>query len=64
MNHLIRLFTDFVLGFYDEIERTRNFFCKNPEPSLIASNVFWCTDSGWMDRLIAYHQLELWTANK
>ena len=64
MKHLIRLFTDVVLGFIEGLERMRNMFRKKPQPSLLTSNINWCTNSGWMDRLVAYKQLELWTFDK
>ncbi len=64
MIHLIRLFTDIVLGSIDAIERIQNMFRKKPQTSLIVDNINWCTRSGWMDRLVAYRQLELWTADK
>ena len=50
-----------VIEIVEAYYRLRNMFRKKPKPSLIATNVFWCTDSEWMDRLIAYRQLELWT---
>lgn len=61
MIHLQRLFCDMVIEIVEAYYRLRNMFRKKPKPSLIASNVFWCTDSEWMDRLVAYRQLELWT---
>lgn len=61
MIHLQRLFADMVIETVEAYYRLRNMFRKKPEPSLIAFNVFWCTDSEWMDRLVAYRQLELWT---
>ena len=64
MNHLIRLFTDLVLGFYDAVERIQNLFRKKPQPSLICFNIDWCTRSEWMDRLVAYKHIDLWTADK
>jgi hypothetical protein len=64
MIHLIRLFADMVLSFIEGLERMRNMFRKKTEPSLLASNINWCTRSGWMDRLVSYKQLELWTADK
>jgi len=64
MNHLIRLFTDTVLGFYDGVERIQNLFRKKPTPSLLVTNIDWCTNSSWMDRLVAFKQLSLWTADK
>lgn len=64
MIHLQRMFADAVLEAIEAYYRLRNAFRKKPDPSLIASNVFWCTNSEWMDRLIAYRQLELWTFDK
>lgn len=64
MNHLMRLFTDVVLGFYDSLERFQNLFRKKKELSLLGANIYWCTHCEWMDRLIAYKQLELWTFDK
>ncbi len=64
MKHLIRLFTDIVLGFIEAVERIQNMFRKKPQPSLIVDNINWCTRSEWMDRLVAYKQLELWTHGK
>ena len=61
MIHIQRLIADIVLELIEGIYRLRNVFRKKPKPSLIASNVFWCTDSEWMDRLVAYRQLDLWT---
>lgn len=64
MTHLIRLFTDTALSFIEGLERIKNMFRKKTEPSLLAANIDWCTHSGWMDRLVSYKQLELWTADK
>lgn len=64
MNHLIRLFTDIILETVDAWNRTVNIFRKKPKASLTAANIYWCTHSEWMDRLVAYKQLELWTNNK
>lgn len=64
MNHLNKLFVDTILETIEGIERLYNIFRKKPKPSLIASNVLWCTNSEWMDRLCAYKQLELWTFDK
>jgi hypothetical protein len=64
MKHLIRLFTDTVLGFVEGTERIQDMFRKKPQPSLLAANIVWCTHSEWMDRLVSYKQLELWTADK
>ena len=61
MIHIQRMFCDVVIEAIEAYYRLRNMFRKKPKPSLIASNVFWCTDSEWMDRLVAYRQLELWT---
>lgn len=64
MKHLIHLFTDIVLGFYDGLDRIQNMFRRKSQPSLLVANVDWCTHSEWMDRLVAYKQLELWTCDK
>lgn len=64
MKHLQRLFADMILELLEAGFRLRNAFRKKPKPSLVVSNVLWCTDSQWMDRLIAYRQLELWTFDK
>jgi hypothetical protein len=64
MTHLIRLFSDMVLSFIEGLERIKNMFRKKTEPSLLAANIDWCTNCGWMDRLVSYKQLELWTADK
>lgn len=64
MKHLIRLFTDIVLGFLEGLERIYNMFRKKPQPSLLAANINWCTSSQWMDRLVSYKQLDLWTFDK
>lgn len=60
MLHLERFFSDLVLDLIDCINRL-NVFKKTSCPSLIAHNIIWFTNSEWMDRLIAYKQLELWT---
>lgn len=61
MIHIQRLLIDMVIEAVEAYYRLRNIFRKKPEPSLLVSNVLWLTDSGWMDRLCAYRQLELWT---
>ena len=61
MKQLQRLFTDIVIEAVEAYYRLRNMFCKKPEPSLVANNIIWCTHSQWMDRLVSYKQLELWT---
>jgi hypothetical protein len=64
MKHLYWFVTDVILDLIEGLNRIKNIFRKKNEPSLIASNVFWVTDSEWMERLEAYKQLELWTADK
>lgn len=65
MKHLERLFGDVILDTLEGFERIASFFKRTKQKqSLIADNVYWCTNSEWMDRLIAYKQLELWTADK
>lgn len=61
MNHILKLLVDGLIELYEAGERTVNIFRKKPTPSLTASNILWCTHSEWMDRLVAYKQLELWT---
>lgn len=61
MKYLTRFLADTILDIYDGFIRMRNIFREKPQPSLIVSNVLWCTNSEWMDRLVAYRQLELWT---
>jgi hypothetical protein len=61
MNHISKLLIDALIELYEAGERITNMFRKPPKPSLTASNIFWCTNSEWMDRLVAYKQLELWT---
>lgn len=65
MIHLERLLGDMILDTLEGIQRIVNWFKRvKPKESLIADNVYWCTNSEWMDRLVAYKQLELWTADK
>ena len=61
MQHLYWFIIDMIIEIIEGLYRIKNVFCKKPEPSLIALNTFWLTDSGWMDRLVAYKQLDLWT---
>ena len=55
---------DLILGFLEGIERLKRPFEEKPVPSLIVLNIDWCTNSSWMDRLVSYKQLDLWTLNK
>jgi hypothetical protein len=64
MKHIYWFITDSILNFIEGLNRIKNTFRKKNKPSLIASNIFWMTDSEWMERLVAYKQLELWTADK
>jgi hypothetical protein len=64
MKHLKNLFIDLILEFVEAMERTVNLFRKKTQPSLLAININWCTHSEWMDRLVAYKQLNLWTLDK
>jgi hypothetical protein len=64
MKHLYWFITDSILDIIEGLNRVKNVFRKKTKPSLIASNVFWVTDSEWMERLVSYKQLELWTADK
>ena len=62
MKYLLWFITDQILEMKDVYDRL--FKRSKVKPSLIASNIDWCTNSTWMDRLIAYKQLDLWTCNK
>ena len=64
MKHLKNLFIDGILEFVEGWDRLGNIFRKKNKISLLAANIDWCTNSGWMDRLVAYRQLELWTFDK
>jgi hypothetical protein len=64
MKYLYWFITDAILDLIEGLNRVKNIFRKKKAPSLIVSNVFWVTDSEWMERLEAYKQLELWTADK
>ena len=64
MKHLKNLFIDLILELVEAMERTVNLFRKKIQPSLIAVNIDWCTHSQWMDRLVSYKQLDLWTLTK
>ena len=35
-----------------------------PQPSLLANSMEFSTNAGWMERLVAYRQLEIWLSNK
>jgi hypothetical protein len=62
----MRALIDMLLDTVEGMERAYNAILRKhqPEPSFIIDNINWCTRSKWMDRLIAYKQLELWTFNK
>jgi hypothetical protein len=64
MKYIYWIITDLILDLIEGLYFVKNVFRKKHKPSLIASNVFWMTDSEWMERLVAYKQLELWTADK
>jgi hypothetical protein len=42
------------------------WFGRTPkqQPSLLARSMQFSTDAGWMQRLIAYRQLDNWLSNK
>lgn len=61
MKHLQNLIADILLELIEGLYRLASLFRKKPQPSLLVSNIHWCTNSEWMDRLVAYKQLELWT---
>lgn len=63
MKHIYRLIGDTIVELINGVERVSNTITrKKVQPSLLVFNVLWFTESGWMDRLIAYKQLDLWTA--
>jgi hypothetical protein len=64
MKHLYYLLVDIICGTQDAYNRVISFFSKKQEPSLIVENILWCTNSTWMDRLVAYKQLNLWTFDR
>jgi hypothetical protein len=64
MKYLYWFITDTILDLIEGLNRLGNVFRKKPKHSLITSNVLWCTESEWMDRLVSYKQLELWTKDK
>ena len=35
-----------------------------PQPSLLAHSMDFSTNAGWMERLVAYRQLDNWLSNK
>ena len=34
------------------------------QPSLLAHSIDFATNAGWMERLVAYRQLDIWLYNK
>jgi hypothetical protein len=65
MKYLLWFIADQILEMKDAWDRSIRFFKRTKtEPSLIAANVNWCTRSEWMDRLVAYKQLDLWTHDR
>jgi hypothetical protein len=51
---------------FDLIHDILLWFGRTPkqQPSLLALQINWINQSGWMDRLIAYRQLDNWLSNK
>jgi len=37
---------------------------KPKQPSLLAWSIDFSTNAGWMERLVAYRQLDIWLSNK
>jgi hypothetical protein len=65
MIYLYRFVADVCIDTLEGMQRLVNFFKrKKDKPSLIVCNVLWFTESNWVERLVAYKQLELWTADK
>jgi len=50
---------------FDLIHDILLWFGRTPkQPSLLARSMQFSTDAGWMQRLIAYRQLDNWLSNK
>jgi hypothetical protein len=65
MKYVLWFIADRILEMKDVWDRSIRFFKRTKtEPSLVVNNINWCTRSGWMDRLVAYKQLELWTHDR
>ncbi len=64
MKYLTYWFMDMFIDIVEGLQRLGNLFRKKEKPSLIGLNIEWCTRAGWMERLVTYKQLELWTYNK
>jgi hypothetical protein len=65
MKYVLWFIADQILEMKDSWDSSIRFFKRTKtEPSLLVNNINWCTRSGWMDRLVSYKQLELWTLNK
>jgi hypothetical protein len=65
MKYLLWFIADQILEMKDTWDRSIRFFKQTKtKPSLVVANIDWCTRSGWMDRLVAYKQLELWTHDR
>jgi len=64
MKHIYYLLVDMICGINDAYHRLTSIFRKKQKPSLVVENILWCTDSTWMNRLVAYRQLDLWTLNR
>ena len=65
MKYLLWFIADRILEVKDTWDYCIRFIKRTKtKPSLIVDNINWCTRSGWIDRLVAYKQLELWTADK
>jgi hypothetical protein len=62
MKYLLWFIADQILEMKDAYDRL--FKRSKVKPSLIVNNINWCTNSTWMDRLVSYKQLELWTCDK
>jgi hypothetical protein len=41
------------------------WFGRTPkQPSLLSLQINWTNEASWMDRLVAYRQLDIWLSNK
>ena len=53
-------------GFIRDLMHDAMLIVRKPksQPSLLAHSVDFSTNAGWMERLVAYRQLDIWLSNK
>jgi len=58
---IIEMLQDSFFGLYDALsDAYKRLFCKNPTPSLLAYNVSWFTNCGWIEQLQAFQQIDMY----